>query len=71
MLCCDQVYENDGVVELTVGRRGDLTAEVRVDFATEDQTATAGEDYEAQVRLTYSVLYSSCSRLFARSGVRV
>ena len=53
MLCCDQVYENDGVVELTVGRRGDLTAEVRVDFATEDQTATAGEDYEAQVRLTW------------------
>ena len=41
-------FENEGSVTLIVERMGALDQEVTVDYATEDETATAGEDYEPQ-----------------------
>lgn len=41
-------FENEGSVTLVVERMGALDREVTVDYSTEDDTATAGEDYEPQ-----------------------
>jgi outer membrane autotransporter protein len=42
-----QVTEDAGTVTATIARLGPTEGAVSVDFATEDGTATAGEDYEA------------------------
>jgi solute carrier family 8 (sodium/calcium exchanger) len=41
-------FENEGSVTLMVERLGSVNHEVSVDYTTEDDTATAGEDYETQ-----------------------
>ena len=41
-------FENEGSVTLVVERLGCADREVSVDYTTEDDTAMAGEDYEAQ-----------------------
>jgi solute carrier family 8 (sodium/calcium exchanger) len=41
-------FENEGNVTLIVERIGSLSQELSVDYTTEDDTATAGEDYEPQ-----------------------
>ena len=39
------VFENDGIVTITVSRNDGTTGDVTVDYATTDGTATAGADY--------------------------
>jgi len=59
-----KVQEDRPFVQVAVVREGDLTAGASVDYATSDQTATAGEDYKA-VGDTLTFMPGDTSQTFA------